>query len=86
MLESLQKKAEIKTENFAVIESNLIERIRADFLDSIENHQIGTKMLPKMIPMLDLKDLSFRDNPPSERSDLQTFKLLVQWDKLRLTE
>jgi hypothetical protein len=43
-------------------------------------------MIPKMITMLDLKDLSFRDNPPSERNDLQTFKLLVEWDKLRLTE
>jgi len=38
MLKSLKKKAEIKTKNFAIIESNLIDKIRADFLEAIESH------------------------------------------------
>ena len=43
-------------------------------------------MTPKMKPLLDLKELSFRDNPPSQLSALKTAKLLVQWDQSRLTE
>lgn len=43
MLESLLNKGKIKTENFSVIESNLIEKIRADFIEAIDSHQIDVE-------------------------------------------
>ena len=38
MLENLKIRAEIKTENFDIIENNLVEKIKANFLEAIGCH------------------------------------------------